>query len=151
MNYFKNKFLCRYVNFKYLSLFLSTCLTLAPGFVFALPSDPTVKNGSVAFNQVDPQTLNVIQSTDKAIVDWRTFSIQANEATHFQMPSANSINLSRVTGGVSSDIFGTLTSNGRLMLINPNGILFGKDSRVDVNGLVATTSNIRNHYFMSGN
>ena len=151
MIHFKNKFLCRGFIIKHLSLFLSIYLTLAPGFAFALPSDPTIRNGSVSFNQVDSKTLNVIQSTDKSIIDWRSFNIQANEKTHFQMPSANSINLSRVTGGVSSDIFGTLTSNGKLMLINPNGILFGKDSRVDVNGLVATTSDIRNQDFISGN
>ena len=134
-----------------MSLFLSLYLTLAPGFAFALPSDPTVRNGSVSFNQVDSKTLNIIQSSDKAIIDWNSFNIQKNEATHFQLPSANSINVSRVTGGVSSSIFGTLTSNGKLMLINPNGILFGKDSRVDVNGLVATTSDINNSDFISGN
>jgi len=131
LSHYKNKFLCRRSSAKRLSLFLSLYLTLAPGFAFALPSDPTVRNGSVSFNQVDSKTLNIIQSSDKAIIDWNSFNIQKNEATHFQLPSANSINVSRVTGGVSSSIFGTLTSNGKLMLINPNGILFGKNSRVD--------------------
>ena len=151
MSHYKNKFLCRRSSVKRLSLFLSLYLTLAPGFAFALPSDPTVRNGSVSFNQIDSKSLNIIQSSDKAIIDWNSFNIQKNEATHFQLPSANSINVSRVTGGVSSSIFGTLTSNGKLMLINPNGILFGKDSRVDVNGLVATTSDINNSDFISGN
>ena len=151
MSHYKNNFLCRCSSAKCLSLFLSLYLTLAPGFAFALPSDPTVRNGSVSFNQVDSKTLNIIQSSDKAIIDWNSFNIQKNEATHFQLPSANSINVSRVTGGVSSSIFGTLTSNGKLMLINPNGILFGKNSRVDVNGLVATTSDINNSDFISGN
>ncbi|SVD75637.1 uncharacterized protein METZ01_LOCUS428491, partial [marine metagenome] len=106
MSHYKNKFLCRRSSAKRLSLFLSLYLTLAPGFAFALPSDPTVRNGSVSFNQVDSKTLNIIQSSDKAIIDWNSFNIQKNEATHFQMPSANSINVSRVTGGVGSDIFG---------------------------------------------
>ena len=130
---------------------LAAWIALFPTFVFALPSDPTVQAGSVAFDQIDSNTLNVIQSTNKAIIDWQSFNIQANEATHFQMPSSSSINLSRVTGGVGSEIFGSLTSNGTLMLLNPNGILFGANSKIDVGGLIATTSNISNDDFMAGN
>ena len=130
---------------------LAVWIALFPAFAFALPKDPTVQAGSVTFDQVDPNTLNIIQSTNKAIIDWQTFNIQANEATHFKMPSSNSFNLSRVTGGVGSEIFGTLTSNGNLMLLNPNGILFGANSKIDVGGLIATTSNISNRNFMDGN
>ena len=67
------------------------------------------------------------------------------------MPSSGSFNLSRVTGGVGSEIFGTLSSNGNLMLLNPNGILFGANSKIDVGGLIATTANISNENFMAGN
>jgi len=136
---------------KHLICILAVWIALFPAFAFALPTDPTVQAGAVTFDQVDPNTLNVIQSTNKAIIDWQTFNIAANEATHFQMPSSNSFNLSRVTGGVGSEIFGTLTSNGNLMLLNPNGILFGANSKIDVGGLVATTSNITNSNFMAGN
>ncbi|MBT5472138.1 MAG: filamentous hemagglutinin N-terminal domain-containing protein, partial [Nitrospina sp.] len=136
---------------KHIVCIFAAWVALFPAFAFALPTDPTVQAGSVAFDQVDPNTLNVIQSTNKAIIDWQTFNIQANEATHFQMPSTDSFNLSRVTGGVGSEIFGTLTSNGNLMLLNPNGILFGANSKIDVGGLVATTSNISNSDFMAGN
>ncbi|MEE3253032.1 MAG: filamentous hemagglutinin N-terminal domain-containing protein, partial [Nitrospinota bacterium] len=130
---------------------LAAWIALFPSFAFALPKDPTVQAGSVTFDQVSPTALNVIQSTNKAIIDWKTFNIQANEATHFQMPSSNSYNLSRVTGGIGSEIFGTLSSNGNLMLLNPNGILFGASSKIDVGGLIATTSNISNSDFMAGN
>ena len=130
---------------------LAVWIALFPSFAFALPKDPTVQAGSVTFDQVSPTALKVIQSTNKAIIDWKTFNIQANEATHFQMPSSDSFNLSRVTGGIGSEIFGTLSSNGNLMLLNPNGILFGANSKIDVGGLVATTSNISNSDFMVGN
>ena len=136
---------------KHFICILAAWITLSPAFSFALPTDPSIKAGSVTFNQVDPNTLHVIQSTNKAIIDWQTFNIQANEATHFQMPSSGSFNLSRVTGGVGSEIFGTLSSNGNLMLLNPNGILFGANSKIDVGGLIATTANISNENFMAGN
>jgi len=119
--------------------------------LYALPSNPTVQAGSAAINQPSPDTLVIQQSTDKAIIDWRTFGIGANEQVDFQLPSSTGVTLNRVTGNERSDIFGSLTSNGNLMLINPNGILFGAGSRIDVHGLVATTSNITNENFMSGN
>ena len=136
---------------KHFICILAAWIALFPAFAFALPKDPTVQAGSVTFNTLDQKTLHITQSTNKAIIDWQAFDIQANEATHFQMPSSDSFNLSRVTGGTSSEIFGTLTSNGNLMLLNPNGILFGADSKIDVGGLVATTSNISNSDFMEGN
>ena len=53
-------------------------------------------------------------------------------------------------GDDPSTILGTLQSNGKVFLINPNGVLFGADSRVDVKGLVATTLNISNADFLAG-
>ncbi|QPJ65075.1 MAG: filamentous hemagglutinin N-terminal domain-containing protein [Candidatus Nitrohelix vancouverensis] len=126
-------------------------LSLAPRTAVALPQDGEVKSGSVQFERPGSDRLNVIQSSDKAIIDWQSFSIGASEHTDFQMPSSNSVNLSRVIGDDPSHIFGRLTSNGRLMLINRNGVLFGVDSQVDVNGLIATTSDIRNEDFLSSN
>ncbi|MCH8208535.1 MAG: filamentous hemagglutinin N-terminal domain-containing protein, partial [Nitrospinae bacterium] len=130
--------------------FLVYLLGGLPTLVFALPQDGTVVGGSVDIQQVSPQQLDIIQSTDKAIIDWNTFSIALDESTNFLMPSSNSINLSRVTGGVGSEIFGTLTSNGILFLVNPSGILFGESATVDVSGLLATTSDIANEDFMAG-
>ena len=124
-------------------------LILSSSILFALPQDGSVRSGDVQLNQVNTKRLDVHQSTEKAIIDWRSFNIAHDETTHFQMPSSDSLNLSRVTGGQRSDIFGSLSSNGRLMLINPNGVVFGQNSRVDVHGLVATTNDIRNQDFLA--
>jgi filamentous hemagglutinin family protein len=47
--------------------------------------------------------------------------------------------LNRVIGQDPSSLLGRLQSNGRVCLINPNGIVFGTGSRMDVGGLVAST------------
>lgn len=116
---------------------------------FANPQGGTVTEGSATIQQ-SGNRVDVHQATDRAVIDWRSFSIAPGEITQFHQPSASSIALNRVTGADPSHIFGTLRANGRVFLINPNGIMFGAGSRVDVSGLVATTSNIRNEDFMAG-
>ncbi len=119
--------------------------------LLALPQGGKIQAGSASISHPHEEKLLIQQSTNKAIIDWRSFSINSNEHVDFQLPSSNGITLNRVTGSERSNIFGKLSSNGNLMLINPNGILFGKGSRIDVNGLVATTLDIDNKDFMSGN
>ena len=116
-------------------------------------AEPT--GGEVVFGDADitrpnPKQSDIIQRSDKAIIDWNTFSIDADELVRFQQPSSKSIALNRVRSNAVSHILGRLTADGRVMLINPNGILFGKDAQVDVGSLVATTIDIDNEDFIAG-
>ena len=62
-----------------------------------------------------------------------------------------SIALNRVTGGVNpSKIYGTLTANGRVFLINPDGVLIGSGAVINTAGFLATTHDISNADFMAG-
>ncbi|EBV1275957.1 filamentous hemagglutinin, partial [Salmonella enterica subsp. enterica serovar Oranienburg] len=65
-------------------------------------------------------------------------------------PDSSSVALNRVTGASGSQIMGTLKANGQVFILNPNGVLFGKDARVSVAGLVASTKNINTADFMKG-
>ncbi|MCC5668063.1 filamentous hemagglutinin N-terminal domain-containing protein [Nostoc sp. CHAB 5784] len=72
------------------------------------------------------------------------FNIQDGQRVYFANPSGIENILTRVTGGNASNIFGTLGVDGaaNLFLINPNGILFGQNARLDVQGsFVGTTAN----------
>lgn len=118
----------------------------------ANPLDPNVVAGDAAVSGQGTANLTVDQSTDKAIIDWRTFDIGVGETTRFVQPSSQSVTLNRVTGGEgASQILGALKANGQVFLINPGGILFGKDATVDVGALVATTNDMLNADFMAGN
>jgi filamentous hemagglutinin family protein len=72
------------------------------------------------------------------------FNIQDGQRVYFTNPTGIQNILTRVTGGNASNIFGTLGVDGaaNLFLINPNGILFGQNAQLDVQGsFVGTTAN----------
>ena len=115
----------------------------------ANPTGPTVRHGQV---NISPGAQAQIQQlTDKAIIDWQSFSINANESVRFLQPGQLSVVLNRVTGGDVSRILGQLDANGQVFLINPNGILFGPNSVVNVGSLVASTLSLSDEDFLAGN
>jgi len=130
-------------------LLLGTMLAGLPALAHAEPSGPTVTSGSVEIETTGSVT-TIRQGSDRSVIEWERFSIDAGETTRFLMPSASSLSLNRVTGGDPSRIFGTLTSNGQVWLINPSGILFGASARVDVAGLVASSIDIPDSRFLAG-
>lgn len=117
--------------------------------VQANPLDGSVVAGSATIgHEASLTTIN--QSSDRAIIDWRSFSVQKDETTHFIQPSTRAITVNRVTGNDLSAIHGNLRANGTVVLVNPNGVLFGPSGRVDVGGLIATVNDIDAKSFMSG-
>lgn len=124
-------------------------LMLAVGAsALANPDGGTVVSGSATITQTDPKTLTINQTTDKAIINWRNFSIGAGEHTKFLQPNINSAVLNRVTSSQVSQILGRLTANGKVFLINPNGVVFGNGAQVDVGSLITSTHDIRNQDFL---
>ncbi|WP_454691439.1 two-partner secretion domain-containing protein [Achromobacter aloeverae] len=124
--------------------------SLASGGAHANPTGGNVVAGSATINNQGNGTLNVNQSSGKAIINWKDFNIGAGETVNFRQPGSKSVTLNRVVGNDPSAIFGQLNANGTVMLVNPNGVVFGKSARVDVGGLVATTANIRDEDFLAG-
>ena len=134
----------------FLVSFLSYLIGVFPSIVFALPAGGKVQAGSATIMQPSAKQITIHQTTEKAIIDWQAFGVGSTEKVNFKLPQGG-VTLNRVTGNDVSQIFGQLTSNGNLWLINPNGILFGNSAQVDVHGLLATTSNISNTDFLSNN
>ena len=95
----------------FLVSFLTYLIGIFPSIVFALPTDPTIQSGSVTIDTDIPDTMNIYQGTDKAIIDWGSFNIDTLEHVDFQL-SQGGVTLNRVTGNDPSQILGKLTSNG---------------------------------------
>ena len=117
----------------------------------ANPTGGVVTSGSATITAPNGKTVDINQSSGQAIIDWQSFGIAKGETVAFIQPNASSVALNRVEGSDPSAIFGTLTANGTVMLVNPNGIVFGRGSHVDVGGLVATTADIADSDFRAAN
>ncbi|MEH2295884.1 two-partner secretion domain-containing protein [Nostoc sp.] len=75
---------------------------------------------------------------------FQEFNVNQGQQVYFANPAGISNILTRVTGNHISKIFGTLGVDGaaNLFLINPNGIIFGKNARLDIAGsFTASTAN----------
>ena len=115
------------------------------------PLGGTVVGGAATIQGQGGPSVIVNQSSSNAIVNWNTFNIGLNESVRFNQPGASSVVLNRVTGGLGpSEILGTLTANGRVFVVNRDGILFGPSAVVNTAGFLATTHDIKNSDFMAG-
>src|SRR6476661_9042484 len=109
---------------------------LARGATPVLPSGGSIVSGRVVVATPSETSLPITQSSQKALINWQGFSIGAGANVTFQQPNSAAITLNRVVGTDVSTINGNLLANGQVWLINGNGILFGKDSRINVGGLI---------------
>ncbi|MFM9972280.1 MAG: filamentous hemagglutinin N-terminal domain-containing protein, partial [Burkholderiales bacterium] len=116
---------------------------------YALPTGEKVTAGAASVAR-SGATMNVKQSSQNVAINWQSFGIGANEAVNFQQPNASAIALNRVLGSDPSTILGQLNANGKVWVLNPNGVLFGSSAQVNVGGLLASTMNISDNDFMSG-
>ena len=114
----------------------------------ANPTGAQVVNGAVGMETIG-STLK-ITAPDRSIIHWQNFSIGAGETTQFIQPGSMATVLNRVTSGEASHLMGTLQANGRVYLLNPNGIFIGNGAVVDVGSFMATTAHLTDEAFLKG-
>jgi filamentous hemagglutinin family protein len=146
---------------KNINLYARFAGVLALGFIWvasafadpginALPVGGSVAQGSASISQQANQMV-INQATDKAVISWQGFDIGAAAGINVLQPNASSVLLNRVVGNDPSQIFGSLTANGHVILVNPNGIVFGADGSVTASAFTASTLGISDADFMAGN
>ena len=129
---------------------LSVCLVLAfSAAAHALPTGGVVAAGAANIAS-NASVTTVTQTSANTVINWQSFGIGAGQTVQFIQPGSSSVALNRVLGSDPSSILGNLSANGKVFLLNPNGILFGSGASVNVGGLVASTLSISDANFMSG-
>jgi filamentous hemagglutinin family protein len=118
-----------------------------PGTCGTNPSFVTSGNAAAV---IAGKNLSVNQTTNSATLNWSSFNIASDGKVSFVQPTKNAVALNRIYDGNPSQIFGSLTSNGQIYLINANGFLFGPTATVNVGGLIASSMNLTNDTFSNG-
>ena len=117
--------------------------------VLANPTGEVVVHGDVSFVR-DGNTLTITQGSHHAIINWDDFSIGGGSLTQFLQNASDSAVLNRVVTLNPSLIEGALQANGRVILINPNGITVGPNGIIDTNSFIGSTLDVSNDQFLNG-
>ena len=131
----------------FLSLGIGIVCAATPA-AWSNPTGGVIRNGSATIVE-GIGVVSVNQASNKAIIDWETFSIEAGELTNFNQP-ASGATLNRVVSANPSSILGQLNATGDVILINPNGIVVGPSGRVDAASFIASTLNVSDAEFLAG-
>lgn len=110
---------------------------------------PVLQGGSTPRNAtIGPQTgtagapvMNINQNAPRGVIQWQSFDIGSAARVNIVQPNAQSVLVNHVTGAnaPASQIYGQLSANGRVFLVNPAGVTFGPNAQVNVGSLVAST------------
>ncbi|KIN70289.1 Filamentous hemagglutinin outer membrane protein [Sulfitobacter noctilucae] len=133
-----------------MALVLGTALTPVLAQTQSLPIGGSVVAGDAQISTPGAGAMTINQSSDRAVINWQDFSIGAGGRVDINQPTANSAILNRVTGDTTSQIHGQLNANGRVFVVNPNGIFIGQTGSVNTGSFVASTLGVRTDRFMTG-
>ena len=121
------------------------------GGSLAFAQDGAVVVGGAATISQQGADLNVTTHTDRTVINWDSFNINAGHTANFNQPGVNSAVLNRVvTPNNPSGIYGTLNSNGNVYLVNPSGVIVGPSGVINTNGFTASVLDISNKAFLDG-
>ena len=123
-------------------------LAVAAAFAEGAAADPALPTGfsNVAGSGTMTQSgssMTVTQTSPRAVYNWDTLNVGNGASLQFVQPGVGSIAANRVsaTSGLSN-IDGIVSANGHVLILNPNGVLFGPHATVNVAGLIASTGDI---------
>ena len=128
-------------------------LAAGPSVAQAPPVMPTggpVVGGAATITSPSPSQLTISQTTQRAAIDWQSFSVGQGGHVQFQQPNASAIALNRVTGPDASVIAGRISANGQVAIVNQSGVVFSPTARVDAGSIIASAAGISNENFMAG-
>ncbi|MES2361518.1 MAG: filamentous hemagglutinin N-terminal domain-containing protein, partial [Pseudomonadota bacterium] len=131
-------------------LLMALLAVVTPLAMADLPTGLNVVAGQATVSTPTANDMRINQASDKAVLNWQSFNIGAGQSVQFAQPSASSVALNRVVGNEASSIYGSLSANGQVFLLNPAGVMFAPGAQISVGGLVASSLSIGNEDFLAG-
>ena len=113
-----------------------------------LPSGNTTITGDISITS-DTQTMTIDQQSNQAIIEWNSFNIGENNTVTFQQPSSSSSTLNRVISGNPTTLAGALNANGKVFVVNENGVYFTPTSTIIAHSFAASTLSLSNDNFLN--
>jgi filamentous hemagglutinin family protein len=104
--------------------------------------------GGVASINTNGATTVINQFSDRAVINWNSFDIGAGEKVQINQPRQRSAILNRVNSSTGTRIDGELNANGRVFVVNPNGIAVGESGKISGYSVTLSTLDISNDNFM---
>jgi filamentous hemagglutinin family protein len=105
------------------------------------PSGGSVTSGKAEIRLGAERSI-IRQRSKRAIIDWKSFDVGRGHEVVFDQPGKRAATLNRVARGKPSRIDGAIRADGRFVIQNNAGVVFGKDARIDAAGVLATSQTV---------
>ena len=130
------------------SAFVLPLMGQPAAYAQALPTGAVVTQGGASIaTSVNKMTVTNTPGTN---INWQSFNIGAGKTVQFVQQDGASMVFNRVTSSTPSSILGSLISNGKVFLINPNGVTIGHGAYIDTAAFVASSLGIKTEDLMAG-
>ena len=97
-----------------------------------------------------PNRLTVDQQDKLVTINWDTYNLGRGYAVRYNQPDATSVAYNKIWDANPSVILGKITANGRVILENTNGVIFGSSARVETQRFVATALSLSQETLKKG-
>jgi filamentous hemagglutinin family protein len=133
------------------AILLMTPLSATAGEEFQDANQATFDNAAVRLDNALAGQTNFTIDTGRTIIEWQDFQQPENNTLDFNFSNAGADGsvLNRIGSQQASHVFGTITSNGEVILANPFGVFLREGAIVDVGSLVAVGANVGREDFMN--
>ena len=120
------------------SMALTASMVSVMPMTYGAPILDKVESGNATVNV--GTTTTITSQAQNNVIDWKDFSMAKGERIEFDGGAKTNNYLNVVTGGVPSQLNGELAGGKDVYIVNPKGVVFGKDAKVDVGNLYVSTT-----------
>ncbi|WP_156887826.1 filamentous hemagglutinin N-terminal domain-containing protein, partial [Marinospirillum minutulum] len=115
------------------------------------PTGGAVVGGTGTITNPDANNTKIEQTSDRLAIEWASFNVSKDHTVQFAQPNSNAWVLNQINDTNPSLIEGNINANGRVILVNSNGLHFTSTAQVNVASLIASGHQLNTTDFMAKN